>query len=822
MTSAIVLVVLLASLQAEPATQRPGAPVTGSVRGTTVSSTVAPDLLLPGVTIVVLAASEDRILATTVSDSQGRFEITSLPPGTYRMRASLGGFSDCEMSLALAADRVTEMTMRLEIARVAERVDVLGAGDRTLPSTAAGVETLSGRMIDVAPLEGDNFQALLPVLPGAVRTADGRISMKGGQPTQTGFQVSSATVNDPFAGNLGFELPIDAIESVDVIANPYAAESGRFSTAVTEIHTRRGGDRWTVVPNGLLPWPDFHKRSDGWALTGIRSYTPRVAIGGPLGDRVSFAQTMRFRFVKNRTSSLSEAMRVTSFDSFTRLDARLGTRHVLVGHAAIYPRDIRFANLNSFNPPEVTADFRQRGYHLLASDRWTLGGSGLVESTVSFKRYDVRILPQRPGFMILTPEGNDGSYFNGQDRRTRSYQWLETMTLSREGRTGLHVMKIGLDLHDAAYTGTSNSQPVIVHRADGTMSERIEFTSPLVTQRGRGTDLGVFAQDRWRVGARVQMELGLRLDRDGVLRQWHASPRGGVVLGLLSDAKAVLRGGAGLFRERTPLNVGVFESSERRVVTRYGLDGATPLDGATVFEQRTAPDLQPPHSLTWNVELDARFSPTFLFKINHMDRRGSHEFVVEPQVTGAGSGVLLLGSGGRSRYRETELTLRWFRSDDMKLAFTYVRARSRADLNAYDAFFGNIRQPIVRANEFSITSVDVPNRLIVRGVLQVSRNWSVAPFLEVRNGFPYSIVDERQEFVGQRNLGGRFPAVATLDLDVQRPIRVGKWRARIGFAIFNILNRFTPREVQNNRDSIRFGSFLNPVNRAVRIRFYFE
>jgi len=44
-----------------------------------------------------------------------------------------------------------------------------------------------------------------------------------------------------------------------------------------------------------------------------------------------------------------------------------------------------------------------------------------------------------------------------------------------------------------------------------------------------------------------------------------------------------------------------------------------------------------------------------------------------------------------------------------------VRSHSTLDLNDYDQFFGNFRNPIIRPNERSLSSTDVPNRLIVRG-----------------------------------------------------------------------------------------------------------
>ena len=112
---------------------------------------------------------------------------------------------------------------------------------------------LAGSVLDVAPLEGDDFQSLLPLLPGVVRGADGRLRVKGGQPTQGALQISSASLIDPSTGDFDLELPGQSVESVEVLANPFAAEYGRFSTSVTQIRTRRGTNDWEIKPGNLMP-----------------------------------------------------------------------------------------------------------------------------------------------------------------------------------------------------------------------------------------------------------------------------------------------------------------------------------------------------------------------------------------------------------------------------------------------------------------------------------------------------------------------------------------------------------------------------------------
>jgi len=64
--------------------------------------------------------------------------------------------------------------------------------------------------------------------------------------------------------------------------------------------------------------------------------------------------------------------------------------------------------------------------------------------------------------------------------------------------------------------------------------------------------------------------------------------------------------------------------------------------------------------------------------------------------------------------------------------------------------------------------------------------------LDIRSGFPYSIVDADRNFLGPRDRAGRFPAFASLDLQVMKSVSLpGRWkkyRAQLGLKIFNLTN----------------------------------
>jgi hypothetical protein len=150
---------------------------------------------------------------------------------------------------------------------------------------------------------------------------------------------------------------------------------------------------------------------------------------------------------------------------------------------------------------------------------------------------------------------------------------------------------------------------------------------------------------------------------------------------------------------------------------------------------------------------------------------------------------------------------------------SYVRSHSTRDLNDYDQFFGNFRNPIIRANQNSLSPTDVPNRLIVRGTFGLPGQWVFSPLYEWRTGFPWSAVNEFQDFVGTRNETGRLPSVSTLDFTLARPWQFKKYRFTAGLKIYNAFDTGNERDVQNNITSADYGTFYNPIQRSIGFVF---
>jgi hypothetical protein len=229
--------------------------------------------------------------------------------------------------------------------------------------------------------------------------------------------------------------------------------------------------------------------------------------------------------------------------------------------------------------------------------------------------------------------------------------------------------------------------------------------------------------------------------------------------------------------------------------------------------------------VNWNIEFDREWLKNLFVRVGYQQRQARREFILNPIDSGSHGTILGVDNSGSSRYRELEVTARYkFREND-EFTASYIRSSSRGDLNDFNSYFSNFQNPIIQANERSRLPWDVPNRFLFQGEFHVPYRITIFPVLDIRNGFPYSIIDEERNFVGHRNLAGRYPNFASLDLQILRtvslPGRFNKYRVELGLKVFNITNHFNPRDFQNNLASDGFGGFYNSVSRKYGTRITF-
>jgi hypothetical protein len=382
---------------------------------------------------------------------------------------------------------------------------------------------------------------------------------------------------------------------------------------------------------------------------------------------------------------------------------------------------------------------------------------------------------------------------------------------------------VGLGLTHTTFDGINRSNTVRILRRDGTISQQIDFAGDGVLSRNT-TEFASFFEDKWTINDRLTLEYGVRLDRDTIAHENNLAPRLAFAFSPIRDGRTVIRGGLGLFYDRINLNIATFSQLQDRRINTFGLDGtAVQLQHLAVEDGRYLT----PRSVSWNIEFDREWIKNLVVRLGYQQRQGTREYILDPLESETNNSTLLLSNAGRSRYKEFQITARYTFHDRDELNASYVRSRAIGDLNDFNSYYANFENPIIRSNERSLLPYDAPNRFLFWGNFGIKYGITVAPVLEVRNGFPVSAIDEDRNFVGPRNRAGRYPDFLSLDLQVMKAVSAPgrfseKYRFRVGVKVFNLTNHFNPRDFQNNLASNAYGSFYNGVARKFGLKFVIE
>ena len=212
-------------------------------------------------------------------------------------------------------------------------------------------------------------------------------------------------------------------------------------------------------------------------------------------------------------------------------------------------------------------------------------------------------------------------------------------------------------------------------------------------------------------------------------------------------------------------------------------------------------------------------------RVGYLDSHTSFLFAVDPLTAAAGDqSFLALTNTGSSHYRELESKERFTLRNRHEVSVSYIRSKTRGDLNNLSSVYIPFQQPVIRPNVYGILPYDIPNRLVAWGIFSLPKKLKFSPIIDWHSGQPYSNIDTLQNYVGTPN-GQRFATFFTLDVKIYRQFRIpftgvdrgnGKSKAhhvRLGFYSLNVTNHGNYNAVFNNVTAPNFGQFVGFMDR---------
>lgn len=790
----------------------------------------------------------NEIVATAVTDEKGEAQFANTAPGTYELVASKDEFETLtQPDIIVTAGAPLEIRfLMIPKITIGEKIDVTASTAANAPleqGASPSLDLQRAQMKDSA-VRATNVTDTLPLVPGIIRTDQGQLKISGTSENRSALLVNSADVTDPATGQFGMTVPVDVVNTISVFKTPYLAQYGRFTAGVVSVETRRGADKWNFELNDPFPEMRFLEGK----LRGLREFTPRITFNGPIvANKLWFSQGAEYRIAKRRVLALPFPINETvteSVNSFTQVDYIPMATHSITGTLHVSPRQAKFFNLDFFNQRPVTPNYRARDYTGTITDRWTLG-ENLLESTIAIKKAGIDVWAQGLQEMTLTPVGNSGNYFNSQDRHSSRYELLETLSLKPIRNWGTHNLKFGGGVTRSAIDGLYEARPVNIRDTQGQLLQRMEFTGGSEYRRS-DVEFSTFAQNHWLVTKNLALDLGTRVERQGVTETFRIAPRAGVAWTPFGNQYTVLRGGYGFFYDRVPLNIYAFDRIPEQVVTTYGPGGVV-IDGPrqwTNVIDRVATNDSPfvirddtrgnfaPYSGTWTVEVEHPVTKNLRVRVNYQASNSFGLVTVTPK-TFNGQDALVLGGNGQSRYRQLEVVSKLDWGENQTLFFSYVRSRIRGNLNEFNNYLGNFPYPIVRPDQYTNLPADLPHRFLAWGTVKLPWKMRVSPLVEWRTGLPYAVFDAGQNYVGQPfSDDKRFPNFLSLDARFIREFKINQpvetiFRrkikdptfVRVSVSFYNLTNHFNPPSVHNNIADPQYGLFFGQNRRRFRVDF---
>jgi hypothetical protein len=774
----------------------------------------------------------EATVAAAETDENGQATFANLAPAHYTLVASKDGLEQLEHPEIDVDGAGTANVSVIVTMAVMGRHEAVDVEESTAPiDQGATVPTrLPPQAVRELPSRPATVAEALPLVPGVVRKPDGALQISGSAEHRSALIVNSADVTDPATGQFGLTVPIDSVETLNVYQTPYMAEYGRFTAGLVSVETRRGGDKWKWELND--PFPDFYIRS--WRLRGLRDATPRLNLEGPLISRkLYFSEGLEYEVRKTEVYTLpwQQQKKKEGVNSFAQVDWVSSESNLLTATVHLAPQRLDNVNLDYFNPAPATPQAGMQNYTATIADHLTIFG-GILEATLSATRFDASVWGNGQADLVVTPEGNSGSYFAQQNRVASRISGRPAYSLRPVQFWGTHNFKIGSYLAYSADHGQMNEHTIDILDGQNRLEEQIAFIGGRAYSMD-DREYAFFGQDHWNLSSRLAIDLGVRTESQEVSESFRVAPRGGIAWSPFAHRDTVLRLGFGLYYDHVPLNVYSFNHYPREQQTFYGPDGdivggpyffGNALSQVNVkipFVFKTqGPGNFSPRSTIGSIEVEQPLTAVLKLRLSYVETESDGLVILDrqaPDPTNSTGAFELMGAG-ESRYRQFEATARLRLAEKRQLFFSYVRSRSSGDQNDFNYFLGSFPGPIIRPNQSGTLPGDLPNRFVAWGLMQLSHGWRIAPVAEYRSGFPYSALDGAQNYVGAAN-SLRYPGFVALDSRLSKDIRVKQYTVRLSLSGYNLTNHFNPEAVHYNIADPAYGLFFGERHRRFTMDF---
>jgi Carboxypeptidase regulatory-like domain len=781
--------------------------------GATVHGLVADpeSAVIPGATVTFTPASGKALI--TQSQGDGTYSLRGVPAGTYSITVTMQGFASfVRLGVKISAGQAMTLDVKMAIEEQKEEVNVTAQSAQVSvdPDSNASATVIKGKDLDALSDDPDELSSELTALAGpAAGPNGGQIYVDGftggqlppkssireirinqnpfsAQYDKLGYgrvEVFTKPGTDKYHGNLSVQGGDNAFNT----SNPFLGSSntqppyhtlfviGSVSGPINRFSSFTvGGSHRDIQDNNIVNPSGFYAESatstvpcdpGDLSCTYFPSYPESArAVSHPqtrsdISPRVDFALgekntlTVRYQYYVNGQQNNgigntnlptvgynSEATEHTVQIS----DTQILSPRVINETRFEYQRDYSTQNPLGTGPTlsvqgVFTSGGSNQGTQQTTATHIEVQNYSSIALTKNFIRFGGRL--RTTGESISSNQGSNGIF-------TYSYL-VDPCTDTNPGITKPSNCQAAPAPCDPSNASISSYQCGIPGQYSSTAINTLEIS-------GRMTDVGLYAEDDWKVKPNLTITYGLRLEAQNIISSAHDfAPRVsfayGIPRGSGKSSVTVVRGGYGIFYDRFTLAnylTTLQENGSNQVISTFINPGSActpdnPLGCGTTSAGRQqiytmGSGIRTSYTMQAAIGVDQQLGRAATMSVNYLNARGDHQYLsrnfFEPSPSN-GPYDYEFQSGGV--YRENQLLING-NARLKKITLFGFYSLNLADANTSGAGFFPTSNTDTKV-DYGRASFTHASFGVVGGSWQLPYQFSASPFIIAQSGTPYNL-----------------------------------------------------------------------------------
>jgi len=805
--------------------------------------------VLPGA-VVTITNVASGLSAEVAANAAGSYLFPSLDPGQYRLEVTLSGFAPyVREGLILVSGQGITVDAPLEVAGVTETVTVTGESPMisTRESKVGGV--VEAEEIANIPINTRDVQQLALLVPGAKRAnrfdpTKSRVPAISFGTNGSGrgilYTLDGGDNTDDAVGGIVQQVSMDSVQEFEVVTSRVKAEYSRAGGGAIKIITKSGtnefhGSGFEFFRNKSLNAETEPEKITGEGKSPFKRHQFGANVGGPIVQDKSFFFATFERVQEDFNSILSvPAESLAAFDpafidshgGFGSIDQPFTRNYLTVKYTQQFNPsnrlDVRYAFENNtrdgdqvgnpgfdFNRSRDQAAFQTNDlWSVLVRMQTFAGSSGFNEFVFQASDFEnvIQGVAQPDFHSPAEPTLDFPSARFGQSTSTpqatfqRKYQFKDTFSYALDthdlkfGGSILRGNPFGFDLpfsNNGFFQYANDGDPL----DQAVFYSQFDLIPPLEIPY---TVYGFFAQDDWRVGDNLTLNLGLRYDVEiGVLsnvpygsngdflvseprspyfgepdqlqddkNNW--APRIGFAYDVGGQGDTVIRGGWGIFYDKIVANATLFTLIDFVGVRGVSIENPTfsptnlpsfdelfDIAGFPLpFDPIIVPGYQIPKSQQFSIGFSHQITPTLAFDADYIrsdgDQRGKRSDLNERTVPGDNASRLfaperngrlrVVESIGEDTYDGLQLSLRKRFTDRVQFTFNYTLSSLKGNAESGFSSEAECRPCIGGDRDVGPYNNDTRHNFITGGIVLLPGDFQVSGLVQAESGRPITAV----------------------------------------------------------------------------------